>query len=1493
MGDKVEIITLGGVRILWDGEPIAGLNNRKAEALLIYLASTRRPQPREVLADLLWDERTQTQAMANLRVVLSTLHKSLGESLAIKRDAVALNPAADLWMDSTQLENSLKDVHKQGRVTPETAGKVEQALDLYRGDFLEGFSVADCQRFEDWRTRERERLHRLAVDGLYELVNYQIKNRDYQVGLRYAHRLLELDPLMEAAHRQMMLLLVGCGQRTAALSQFETCQTLLRDELGIEPSTETRELYECIRAGTAVISEEPAPTQVRLVGVCPYRGLSAFQEADAPFYFGREAFVDDLEQAVRSKQLVTVIVGSSGSGKSSALFAGLLPRLHEKGGYQFAIFRPGGQPFYALAGALLPLLESSLSETDHLAETRKLAECLLKEEVSLAQVIERVLEKEPTTQQVLLVVDQFEELYTLCADGGLQVAFIKELLRVVASSQGYRQPQCSVLITLRADFMSQVLAYRPLADALQNACLMMGPMNRQELRSAIEQPAKLQGAAFEPGLVERILDDMGEKAGVLPLLEFTLTQLWERQGDGWLAHADYETMGCVEGALAAYADQIYAGLETEDQEMTRRALVQLVRPGEGTEDTRRVTTREELGEASWQIIQHLANQRLVVTGRDAQGREITEVVHEALIQKWGRFQEWMDSDRSFRSWQERLRGGLRQWQESGGDEGALLRGTPLGVAQSWLAERGDELSEAEVAYIQESQALQERRQRERRRRRQRVVLGLAGGLVVALVLAAFALVQRQEARMQAGILLASQAEAEITFGNTDRAVLLALAALEDYPYTPQAEHALGQAVTYNRALSLYEGHTAAVTGAAWSSDGKRIATGSFDNSVHIWDAGTGQLIRQINLPKGITGNIYDMVLAVQWSPDDRYLLTLCGDRFFLGSQDYDLFLWDVETGKQAAELEVQNTTRPSTGELGTAGSIHFTTGAGAAFASDGQLATLGGDNTALVWQPMLAGQPLVLKGHTAGVNALTWSPDFTHLATASEDGTVRVWEAVNGQELFQLTGHNGAVNQVDWSPDGSLLATAGDDGTLRLWDAFSGESQTSIQPVPSSGSSEASKWIVYSLAWAPDGGHIASGSGDGYIRVWEVGSGENTLTIKAHEGHITFLAWSPLEERLVSSGIDGRARVWNVARDNMVLSLPYGWAWAEWAPDGEHFAVGTMPGFLDAPPDIALTNPGLVSVWDFKAGKPLFETHADKDENWGWTSVHYSPDGQYLLSRTMLQWPDITDANKLYVFDSQNGEIVRKLETGKETLVLIGGWSPDGQMVAVGDYEGTVYFWEASSGELLRTLTCRTWGHDIQWSPDGRKIAMLCIDWDDNLMAIQVVDAETYETLIYFDVNLLEEQYQYVRWSPDSTRLAIGGGSDEMGLATNPIYIFDANSGKELLKIFGHTSQLMLVSWSPDGKRIVSGSTDDTTRIWDAQTGAELLTLPTPGDWNVLPQWSPDGKYLLVSIQNLVSPGRSGVWRVWQTTQELVDYAKECCVIRELTEEERAQFGLK
>jgi predicted ATPase len=311
MDYRLEVFTLGEVRILKGGELVSGLKNRKAIALLIYLASTRRSQPREVLADLLWDERTQEQSLGYLRMALSALRKALGRDLLTGRESLALNPQRPVWLDTSHLENCLREVRLQGRVTDQSAHEVAQTLALYQGDFLGGFYLTKCRGFEEWQLRERERLHRLAVDGLYELVAYQVERMEYQQGLENASRLLELDPLMEAAHRQMMLLLAGVGQRSAALAQYETCRRLLHDELGVEPEEETRDLYEQIRSGQMKTGAEretlpPLYTMITRTDNLPQRLTS---------FIGREQEVREVKELISNYHLVT-LTGSGGVGKT-------------------------------------------------------------------------------------------------------------------------------------------------------------------------------------------------------------------------------------------------------------------------------------------------------------------------------------------------------------------------------------------------------------------------------------------------------------------------------------------------------------------------------------------------------------------------------------------------------------------------------------------------------------------------------------------------------------------------------------------------------------------------------------------------------------------------------------------------------------------------------------------------------------------------------------------------------------------------------------------------------------------------------------------------------------------------------------------------------------------------------------------------------------------------------------------------------------------------
>jgi hypothetical protein len=454
---------------------------------------------------------------------------------------------------------------------------------------------------------------------------------------------------------------------------------------------------------SVIIAAYPALKE-RDILPCPYRGLSHFREQDAAWFFGRERFTASLYEALQSRALVAV-VGASGSGKSSVVFASLVPKLRKDTGWLIGDFRPGTQPFESLAAGLLPLLEPSMTERDRLIETRKLAAALQSGDLQLMNVVKHLLAKHNQAHKLLLVADQFEELYTYCEDAELRRSFLDVLLEALNS-----QPKILVtcLITLRSDIMGQVLAHRMFADTLQDNNLKLGPMTREKLIHAIEKPAQLQGVEFEPGLPALIVDHIENQPAALPLLEFALTQLWDRQENGQLTLKAYQDIGGVKEALALYADQVYKDLSDEQKEKARRIFIQLVHPGIGAEYTRRLAVRTDLEEADWELVPQLANLRLVVTDRTPDAHETVELVHEALITEWGQLRLWIQADRVFRAWQERLRAYIREWQETDKDQDALLRGRRLAEAEDWLKKQSSDISYLEKDYIKSSIEVRER-----------------------------------------------------------------------------------------------------------------------------------------------------------------------------------------------------------------------------------------------------------------------------------------------------------------------------------------------------------------------------------------------------------------------------------------------------------------------------------------------------------------------------------------------------------------------------------------------------------------------------------------------------------------------------------------------------------------------------------------------------------------------------------------------------------------
>ena len=425
---------------------------------------------------------------------------------------------------------------------------------------------------------------------------------------------------------------------------------------------------------------------------CPYRGLLAFRERDAALFFGREETSDQLLKELTGRALVAV-VGPSGSGKSSLVFAGAIPRLRQRQDWIVAAMRPAQatSPLAALAAALQPLLEPQMSETQRLRELPALEAVL--EQGRLPQVVDRALAR-AGGGQLLLVIDQFEELYAL--EPEVTRRFVDVIVNA-ARAQGRTppSPSCSRCGPTSSAKPSSTPGS---PKRFQGSTLVIGQMTTDQLRQAIARPLS-GGVTFQAGLIERILDDVGEESGNLPLLEFALTLLWDRQERGTLTHASYDALGGVDGAIAPVRERglLLEEVSAADREAAGGLLVQLVEPGLAAAQIRRVARRSELNPVRWQLAQRLATARLLVASRDSAGVETVELVHEALIPGWARLREWMDADHAFRAWQERLRANITAWQGSGRDTGGLLRGVALAEAERWLKQRAGDIGPAEAA----------------------------------------------------------------------------------------------------------------------------------------------------------------------------------------------------------------------------------------------------------------------------------------------------------------------------------------------------------------------------------------------------------------------------------------------------------------------------------------------------------------------------------------------------------------------------------------------------------------------------------------------------------------------------------------------------------------------------------------------------------------------------------------------------------------------------
>jgi sugar lactone lactonase YvrE len=891
--------------------------------------------------------------------------------------------------------------------------------------------------------------------------------------------------------------------------------------------------------------ERPSPD-------CPYRGLLAFREQDEPFFFGREAFTERLIEVIGQRSLVAV-VGPSGSGKSSVVQAGLLPRLQRQRlpatTWEVARFTPGNRPFHRLAAAVSVWLEAGLSETDRLTEAQKLGDRLARGEILLEDVVERTLAKLGQVDRLLLVADQFEELFTLTAETERR-PFVNSLLTALDHAP------LSLLLTLRADFYGHTIALsRELSDRLEQGLVNLGPMTPAELEQVIIEPAHQAGGILEPRVIGRILSDVGQEPGYLPLLEFALTELWAQRRGHHLTLSAYEAVGQVAGAVARRAEATFSQFTFEQQQIARQLFTRLVRvahPEEGAEDTRQWAILAELEAATWPVVKALADARLVVTGQDeATGQEIVEVAHEALIRGWSRLRQWLDEDRAFLLWRQRLRKLQEQWQASGRDEGALLRGAPLIEAEGWLGRQESHLSQAERDFIQAGLALRQREAAEREAQRQRELEAaqklaeverrraedqartahqlrrrafyLVGALLLAVVAAIMAIQARDRAISAAQAETTARQEAEqanrlanaralaafalVEVGQPEdpsgsRALLLAHEAVRIYqqaglPVAPEVDAALRQAVDAAPPWILYPTtnyHTADIHSAAFSPDGLTIVTASWDQTARLWNAETGQELHQLI---GHTARVW----SAAFSPNNQTIVT--------AGEDRTVRLWDVKTGQELRRL-TGHTARVWSATVSPAGQM---------------IVTASEDKTARLWDAGTGREIRQLTGHTASVNSAAFSPDGLTIITASWDRTARLWDGETGREIRRLLGHTASVNSAAFSPDGRTIVTASEDRTVRVWDVKTGQEIRQLLGHTAS---------VNSAAFSPDGRTIVTASEDRTVRVWDVETGQEIRLLTGHTAEVNSAAFSPDGHTIVTTSMDKTFQVWPATIEDLL-----------------------------------------------------------------------------------------------------------------------------------------------------------------------------------------------------------------------------------------------------------------------------------------------------------------------------------------------------------------------
>jgi WD40 repeat protein len=1090
---------------------------------------------------------------------------------------------------------------------------------------------------------------------------------------------------------------------------------------------------------------------------CPFPGLLPFRSGDREFYFGRDALVDELRAALAEDRFLAV-VGPSGSGKSSLVLAGLLPIL-TAGGQRAAYVTPGSEP--------LARLEAQLGDAG------------------------------------ILVVDQLEELFTLCPDEDERRRFLDRLVELAE--------QRRVIVTMRADFWGECAGRGRFTDRMQARQQLIAPMRPEELARAMEQQARSVGLRFEAGLEATILEDVRGEPGAMPLLQHALLELWRRRHGRWLRGEEYRAIGGVQQAIARTADDLYASLPAADQERVRGIFLRLTRPdedavpGEERRDTRRRVAEAELVPAGADpaetraLVRRLADARLVVTGHNrALGRDEVEVAHEALIRHWPRLRTWLNEDRvGLRLW-EGIREAAQEWQAHGRAAELLVhRGGRLAEAAGLARERRLSLNALEAEYLDACRAFQEAEERrELEAARERAELAEEASRQAQ---------QRADEQRRAAV---RQRYLSVLAG------LIALVALGAAVFAlGQRQAALSSADEAQRAEATAVAERDRAEGARQEADRQRQVA---DDQRSEADRQRGEAERQRQEAIRQAGVARSRELAasalaqIPFDPELSLLLALEATSPTSTAQAEDAL-------RQAlAASHVRALMQGHTGPV-----------LEARFSADGRsVTTIGADAQIGSWAPggRGAGGPsfVRLDGYQGRLLGPAFSDDGGVLATLSDGPAIRIWDVRTGRLLHELTGHGGQVLTVAFSPNGRLLASGGSDGTARLWDVATGSQLAALGEPPGN---------VWTVAFSRDGTRLAT-AGGAFARLWDV-EGRRELKAFSQQGvPAGSLALSPDGRRLATVDDRGLGRVWDAES---------GEALAELRGHTSHvFSVIFSPdGGLIATASADRT----ARVWSAATGRPVAELRGHGNAVYG---AAFSPSGKRVAT--------VSEDHTARVWDAGDGHAITVLSGHVAPLHRV-RFSPDGKQVLTAGQDGTVRLWDpTTSGDPIALRGHTEWVTSGAISPDG-KLALtasgrngMSVNGRSGDATARLWDVATGRQLVILGGHA--GPVVNARFSPDGSRIVTAS-------ADGTARLWD-RTGRLVSVLRGHTPPLWDASFSPDGGLVLTAGQDESARLWQPETGQPVRELPGHAGGVRLALFGPDGRLALT----MGNDGKTHLWDV-------------------------------